>query len=106
MPSKEDFKRMWAPILRGTALGSMPGILPGGGALARVLRRLIRWEEGLQYGTSSAKARSRASRRPSRPTTPARRLLHPDADARHPGQRGHGAQIGRAMIQASRRGRR
>src|SRR5690349_6512659 len=33
MPSKEDFKRMWAPILRGTALGSALGILPGGGAL-------------------------------------------------------------------------
>lgn len=33
MPSKEDFKRMVAPILRGTALGSMLGILPGGGAM-------------------------------------------------------------------------
>ena len=33
MPSREDFKRMWAPILRGTALGSFLGILPGGGAL-------------------------------------------------------------------------
>jgi TctA family transporter len=33
MPSKEDFKRSWAPILRGTALGSFLGILPGGGAL-------------------------------------------------------------------------
>jgi putative tricarboxylic transport membrane protein len=33
MPSKEDFRRMWAPILRGTALGSALGILPGGGAL-------------------------------------------------------------------------
>ena len=33
MPSKEDFKRIWAPIMRGTALGSMLGILPGGGAL-------------------------------------------------------------------------
>src|SRR3954454_537391 len=33
MPSKEDFKRMWKPILRGTALGSCLGILPGGGAL-------------------------------------------------------------------------
>jgi putative tricarboxylic transport membrane protein len=31
-PSKEDFKRMIAPILRGTALGSVLGILPGGGA--------------------------------------------------------------------------
>jgi len=33
MPTKEDWKRMWAPILRGTTLGSMLGILPGGGAL-------------------------------------------------------------------------
>jgi TctA family transporter len=33
MPSKEDFKRIVAPILRGTVLGSALGILPGGGAL-------------------------------------------------------------------------
>jgi TctA family transporter len=33
MPSKDDLKRIWAPILRGTALGSFLGILPGGGAL-------------------------------------------------------------------------
>ncbi len=33
MPSKEDWKRMWAPIMRGTALGAALGILPGGGAL-------------------------------------------------------------------------
>jgi TctA family transporter len=33
MPSKEDFKRAWAPILRGTALGSFLGILPGGGSI-------------------------------------------------------------------------
>jgi len=33
LPTKEDFKRSWAPILRGTALGSFLGILPGGGAL-------------------------------------------------------------------------
>ena len=32
-PTKEDLKRAWAPILRGTALGSCLGILPGGGAL-------------------------------------------------------------------------
>ena len=32
-PRKEDFKRAWAPVLRGTALGSFLGILPGGGAL-------------------------------------------------------------------------
>ena len=31
-PTKNDFKRMIAPILRGTTLGSILGILPGGGA--------------------------------------------------------------------------
>ena len=33
MPSKEDWKRIIGPILRGTFLGSALGILPGGGAL-------------------------------------------------------------------------
>jgi TctA family transporter len=32
-PTKEDFKRIVGPILRGTFLGSALGILPGGGAL-------------------------------------------------------------------------
>ena len=31
-PTKADFKRMVMPILRGTTLGSILGILPGGGA--------------------------------------------------------------------------
>ena len=33
MPSKEDWKRMIAPILRGTAIGSILGILPGSGSI-------------------------------------------------------------------------
>jgi TctA family transporter len=33
LPLREDWNRMIAPILRGTALGSLLGILPGGGAL-------------------------------------------------------------------------
>jgi TctA family transporter len=33
LPSREDFRAMIAPTLRGTALGSALGILPGGGAL-------------------------------------------------------------------------
>jgi TctA family transporter len=33
MPTKDDLKRIIAPILRGTALGSVLGILPGGGAM-------------------------------------------------------------------------
>jgi putative tricarboxylic transport membrane protein len=31
-PTREDWGRIWAPILRGTALGSVLGLLPGGGA--------------------------------------------------------------------------
>lgn len=33
MPSMNDLKRIVAPVLRGTALGSALGILPGGGAM-------------------------------------------------------------------------
>jgi putative tricarboxylic transport membrane protein len=32
-PTREDWKRMIAPVLRGTMLGSCLGILPGGGAM-------------------------------------------------------------------------
>jgi TctA family transporter len=32
-PSREDWKRITGPILRGTTLGSVLGILPGGGAM-------------------------------------------------------------------------
>lgn len=33
MPSREEMKRMAAPIVRGTAIGSLLGVLPGGGAI-------------------------------------------------------------------------
>lgn len=33
MPTREDWRRIVGPILRGTVLGSILGILPGGGAL-------------------------------------------------------------------------
>ena len=74
MPTREDWKRMIAPILRGTALGSALGILPGGGAMLssfaayslekKVSQPLRRVRQGRHR---------RASPRPSRPTTPARR---------------------------------
>lgn len=32
MPTRDDFRRMAMPILRGTGLGSLLGVLPGGGA--------------------------------------------------------------------------
>ncbi|MDA8124336.1 MAG: tripartite tricarboxylate transporter permease [Deltaproteobacteria bacterium] len=33
LPNLEDWKRSWAPILRGGALGAMMGVLPGGGTV-------------------------------------------------------------------------
>jgi TctA family transporter len=33
MPTREDWKRMLGPILRGTAIGSFLGILPGSGSI-------------------------------------------------------------------------
>jgi TctA family transporter len=33
MPSREDFRRSIGPAIRGTVLGSLLGVLPGGGAL-------------------------------------------------------------------------
>ncbi|HET7793509.1 MAG TPA: tripartite tricarboxylate transporter permease, partial [Rhizobacter sp.] len=32
-PTKEEFQQAWPAVLRGTALGSLLGVLPGGGAL-------------------------------------------------------------------------
>lgn len=32
LPTREDFRRIVAPVLRGTVLGSVLGVLPGGGA--------------------------------------------------------------------------
>ncbi|MET0519294.1 MAG: tripartite tricarboxylate transporter permease [Burkholderiaceae bacterium] len=32
-PTKQDFQEAWPAVLRGTALGSILGVLPGGGAL-------------------------------------------------------------------------
>jgi len=48
LPSLQDFKDSWASILRGTALGSALGILPGGGALlasfaAYTLEKKLSW---------------------------------------------------------------
>jgi TctA family transporter len=43
MPTREDWGKILGPILRGTALGSLLGILPGGGA-ALASFAPIRWK--------------------------------------------------------------
>jgi TctA family transporter len=57
MPTREDWRRMLAPILRGTALGSLLGILPGGGALlasfaAYALEKKVS-SRGPEFGTGA-----------------------------------------------------
>jgi putative tricarboxylic transport membrane protein len=68
----DDFKRI-PPILRGTRLGSVLGILPGGGAVLASVRRLHAGKEDLEATRRSARARSKAWPVRKRPTTPARR---------------------------------
>ncbi|TWH64821.1 TctA family transporter [Azomonas agilis] len=33
LPTREDYRRAWKPVVRGSALGSIMGVLPGGGAM-------------------------------------------------------------------------
>ena len=73
-PTKEDFKAAWPAVLRGTALGSILGVLPGGGALL-VGSAAYTLEKKIAGATraASARATSAASRARRAPTTPARR---------------------------------
>ncbi|WP_110970423.1 tripartite tricarboxylate transporter permease [Pseudomonas huaxiensis] len=56
LPSKEDYRRSWKPILRGTGLGALLGVLPGGGAMLgsfasyMVEKRLARQPERFGQG--------------------------------------------------------
>src|SRR5690606_35054853 len=33
LPTRDDYRRSWKPVLRGAGIGSVLGILPGGGAM-------------------------------------------------------------------------
>jgi TctA family transporter len=70
----EDFKAAWPAVLRGTALGSCLGILPGGGALLSSFGAYTVEKKLSKHPESSARARSRALPAPRRPTTPGARL--------------------------------
>ena len=57
MPTREDWKRMVAPILRGTLLGSAVGILPGSGSVmgsfaAYALEKKVS-KHGAEFGTGA-----------------------------------------------------
>ena len=92
LPSLQDFKDSWASILRGTALGSFLGILPGGGALlasfaAYTLEKKVSKNSAeLRQGRDPGRGGARVGQQRRRAD-----LLHPAAHARHPVQSGDGA---------------
>ena len=79
------------PVLRGTALGGLLGILPGGGAVLAsfssytVEKKLSTTPE--KFGTGMIEGVAGAGERQQRRRAD---LLHSHADARHPLQRRHG----------------
>jgi putative tricarboxylic transport membrane protein len=72
-PTREDYRRMIPAILRGTTLGTLLGVLPGGVPCCR--RSLpTRWRKNSRsIRSNSAKAPSKAWQARSPPTMPARR---------------------------------
>ena len=68
MPSKEDFKRIVGPILRGTGLGAVLGILPGGGAMLasfsayalEIAKPLVPFGKGAIEGVAAPEAANNA----------------------------------------------
>jgi len=70
MPNREDWRRIIGPILRGTALGSALGILPGGGAMLssfaayslekRISRRSSEFGKGAIEGVAAPESANNA----------------------------------------------
>ncbi|MER2535945.1 MAG: tripartite tricarboxylate transporter permease [Rhizobiaceae bacterium] len=70
LPSRADMRRIWAPILRGTGIGSLLGVLPGAGALLssfvayavekKISRHPHRFGHGAIEGVASPEAANNA----------------------------------------------
>ena len=82
----------WPAVLRGTALGSVLGVLPGGGAMLSSFASYSAREEGRQGSVAVRQGRDPGRRR-ARVGQQRRRadVVHSAADARHPRERRDGA---------------
>jgi putative tricarboxylic transport membrane protein len=70
-PTREDFRRSWGAVLRGTGIGALFGLLPGGGALLssfasylvekRVSRRPEEFGHGAVEGVAGPESANNAS---------------------------------------------
>jgi TctA family transporter len=77
MPSREDLRRIVKPILRGTALGSVLGVLPGGGAMLAAFGAYSLEKKLSPNQSESATVQSRALPPRNPPMMPAHR--HPSS---------------------------
>jgi putative tricarboxylic transport membrane protein len=95
MPTREDFRRMVAPILRGTFIGSALGILPGNGAVLgsftsySIEKKLSKTPE--QFGKGAIEGVAGVGQQCRCPD-----LVHSNVDARHSLHPGDGAHDRRA----------
>ena len=74
-PTREDFRRAWPAAIRGTALGSVLGVLPGGAArtLSSFAAYALEKKVSKYFRRNSGAARSRGWQVPRPPTMPAPR---------------------------------
>ena len=78
-------------VLRGTGIGSVLGLLPGGGAMLAVVRGVRRREEDLEDAVGVRQGRDPGRRRPGvREQRRRADVVHPAAHARHSGERRDG----------------
>jgi Tripartite tricarboxylate transporter TctA family len=89
-PTKQDFKDAWPAVLRGTSLGSILGVLPGGGALLASFAAYT-VEKKMRMGPNEVPFGKGNIRGVAGPEAANNAGVHPDADARHPAQCGDGA---------------
>ena len=73
-PTGDDFRRSWPAVLRGTALGSILGVLPGGGATLSSFAAYALEKKVVARSVAVRPRRGRGrGRRRNPPTMPARR---------------------------------
>ncbi len=99
-PTREEIRRAIPAVLRGTTLGSVLGVLPGGGPTlgafsAYTLEKKISEDAGnIRQGCGRGRGLAGGGQQ--------RRgadLVHPHADLGHPVQRGDGFDVGAMIIQ-------
>ena len=92
MPSKEEFKYATPAVLRGTALGSVLGVLPGGGALLAAFAAYTLEKKITRNAETTVRPGQHPGCRGARISEQLRRadIVHSDADLGHPTQRRDG----------------